>query len=333
MITTILLKDNNIYKLSNNIDDKTDFYIAHDSVLYIFPVNFKSFTFQYRKAVIVIPYFQIENCDISALGFNGIGKWNDNLKQWDIYPDKTLAIDGNTLVYRDSDHAVKIADFDETNVVIDTNDFGTTIRGDFKTIMMTIFKKIRGLFSLVGGKVDKNGTDRLMTADEGTALSNTVSNLNTLTNNLLSLINNAIENKLAIEYLYATDLGVPTSDADATMFYNHSTLNIFSLTRSGNKITLNGYLFVKSTFTGNCNTACDIRIPVRYLPNKSKMAYLMFTPTLNKYTLPVKTQACTAFLYCPNDNVNGDAVPIWFRCPTIVAGEYVEVFFDTSWEI
>jgi hypothetical protein len=37
--------------------------------------------------------------------------------------------------------------------------------------MRGIFKKIRGLFSIVKGKIDKNGTDRLMTNTEGEKLS------------------------------------------------------------------------------------------------------------------------------------------------------------------
>jgi hypothetical protein len=114
--------------------------------------------------------YGIVNCDITAPNFSGIGKWNGLLQHWDIYPDKTLVIDGNTLVYRDSDDAVKIADFNEINVTIDTNDYGTTIQGDFKTIISGLFKKIRGLHSLVSGKVDKNGTNRLITEAEGTKL-------------------------------------------------------------------------------------------------------------------------------------------------------------------
>jgi hypothetical protein len=114
--------------------------------------------------------FGLMNCDITAPGFQGLAKWNATDGKWDIYPDKTLTIDGDTLQFRDSNGAIEIAPFAETNITQDTTDYGTTITGSFKTVMTGIFKKIRGLFSLVSGKVDKNGTDSLMSAVEHTTL-------------------------------------------------------------------------------------------------------------------------------------------------------------------
>jgi hypothetical protein len=59
MLTSIFTDDNNIYKLSNDINDKADRFIAHENILYIFPKDFGNPFLYNLKAAIAVPYYLV----------------------------------------------------------------------------------------------------------------------------------------------------------------------------------------------------------------------------------------------------------------------------------
>ena len=80
---------------------------------------------------------------------------------WDINEDRQNMPDGVTLDYDSATGATKVADINETNVAADDTDFDDTVSGGFLDVLLSVFEKIRGLFSLMAGKVNiqQNASD------------------------------------------------------------------------------------------------------------------------------------------------------------------------------
>jgi hypothetical protein len=73
---------------------------------------------------------------------------------WDINEDRQNMPDGVTLDYAGSTGAVEVADIHAEGVTADDTDFEEIVSGGFHAVLLSVFKKIRGLFALTAGKVN-----------------------------------------------------------------------------------------------------------------------------------------------------------------------------------
>ncbi|GHU34993.1 hypothetical protein FACS1894172_16070 [Spirochaetia bacterium] len=56
-----------------------------------------------------ISTYGLENCDVTAPGFSGLAKYAGASDLWDVFPDKTLRMDQQTITLRESDGAYELA--------------------------------------------------------------------------------------------------------------------------------------------------------------------------------------------------------------------------------
>jgi hypothetical protein len=101
-------------------------------------------------------YYEVDDMDTTAPGKSGRAIWNGVTEpaQWDKRVDQQREADGVTIGFRGSDGALEIHDVEMTDVTADITDYGDTVSGGFHAVLLGVFKKIRGLFSLVAGKVN-----------------------------------------------------------------------------------------------------------------------------------------------------------------------------------
>jgi len=90
--------------------------------------------------------YWISEFDITKPEHSGSAIWNGETEKWDFNVDKYKHEDGDTIVPRDSDGALKVADTDESGLTADTDDYGATVKTGFKATIRNIIRKIKGLF-------------------------------------------------------------------------------------------------------------------------------------------------------------------------------------------
>jgi len=104
---------------------------------------------------------------------SGSAIFNGATNTWDFNIDHYQHQDNETIVARDSDGALKVADTDEINLTPDTADFGLTVQLGFKSVVRTLVRKIKGLFqkSAENSAAITTETSRAQTAESGLSTS------------------------------------------------------------------------------------------------------------------------------------------------------------------
>jgi hypothetical protein len=101
-------------------------------------------------------YYEVDDMDNTAPGKSGRAIWNGvtDPAQWDKRVDQQREADGETLEFRASDGALQVHDVEMSGVTADITDYGATVSGGFNAVLLSVFSKIRGLFSLMSGKAN-----------------------------------------------------------------------------------------------------------------------------------------------------------------------------------
>jgi len=119
--------------------------------------------------------YWISDFDITKPDHSGSAVFNGMTYQWDFNIDRYKHQDNDTIVARDSDGALKVADTEEINLMPDTADFGGTVQLGFKAMIRSIIRKIKGLFQRATDNASAISaeTSRAQTAES--ALSSSIS--------------------------------------------------------------------------------------------------------------------------------------------------------------
>jgi hypothetical protein len=117
--------------------------------------------------------YWISDFDITQPEHSGSAIWNGGIEAWDFSIDKYKHEDGDTIIPRESDGALKVADTVETNLTADTTDYGETVGTGFKATIRNIIRKMKGLFvkTAENGTAITTETERAQTAESGIAAS------------------------------------------------------------------------------------------------------------------------------------------------------------------
>jgi hypothetical protein len=147
--------------------------------------------------------YWISDFDITKSEHAGSAIWNGATGAWDFSVDKYKHEDGDTIVPRTSDGALKVADTDETDLTADTTDFGATVNLGFKAVIKAIIRKIKGLFSRTAENETAivTETGRAVTAESGLSadLSSEASRATTAEQNLADALTSETTRATAAE--------------------------------------------------------------------------------------------------------------------------------------
>lgn len=113
--------------------------------------------------------YWISDFNFTQPGHSGSAIWNGKTNKWDFNIDRYKHQDVETIVARDSDGALKVADTEESNLTADTADFDSVVNLGNKALNRTVIRKVRGLFQRSGENAAAitAETSRAQTAESG----------------------------------------------------------------------------------------------------------------------------------------------------------------------
>lgn len=92
--------------------------------------------------------YWISDFDVTMPDHSGSAIWSGSKEQWDFNVDRYKHEDGDTIVPRDSDGALKVTDTEEVGLMADTADYGNSVHAGYKQTIRGILEKTKGLFQL-----------------------------------------------------------------------------------------------------------------------------------------------------------------------------------------
>ncbi|GHU22176.1 hypothetical protein FACS1894164_04010 [Spirochaetia bacterium] len=124
--------------------------------------------------------YGLENCDITAEGYSGLAKYESANDSWDIYPDMTLRMDQETITLRESDGAYQVnpelvekieigsTGYQKPPTGIPVSDLASAVQAvlSYVDTGKSIQTIVDGIDADLDNKIDKHGTDRLLTQAE-----------------------------------------------------------------------------------------------------------------------------------------------------------------------